>query len=746
MKEICSERNRRVICEKKDLIVGYFVAGYPDKESFFEVLREAKRAGVDIFEIGFPAADPVADGPVIREAMAQVEKEIVCSLDYWKQIREALDAPIWLMGYRADLLDTGKYLELAREKCFDGIVVPDIEETTGRELQEEMKEYGLDVVGMIGPNSRLSDSANCLSEFPIIYQMLYDGVTGIPVNNDKYKDILRLSRSMEDTYVFAGFGISTNERAKELIDSGFHGVIIGTAIVKMVKQSVKTMSDFVREMKNAIRDKRREYILAADLGTTAVKVSLVNGMNEVTAEKSREITTEYTDEGIEQDPLEWYREFCQSVRELLQEHPVEEDIAGISFSGQMQDLILIPRAGETQRQPKAILYSDARASVQAERILAEIGEEEISRVTGNHFDGSMPFAKLAWVREHRKEELETAEKIVFSSKDYVIYRLTGAFVTDVTTASTSGLMDIHKKEWAASWMAAEGLDVSLLPRLCYPSETAGELTETAAKECGLPAGIRVYAGIGDAGATTLASGLVRDGEYNINLGTSGWVAQVSNEISKEDGVFHLAYVTPDTYINVTPFYNAGNVHKWVSRMLTKDEEQENKYSYLNQVLEGSTPGSHGTLFLPYLNGERYPVSDSETRGAYIGITAETTKQDMARASLEGVAFSLKGGFVSEIESLSLIGGGARVPAWCQIFADTMDHEVKVFRNPDYMPTIAVAVTAQAEKNAGEVYGNFLTELDQSGECERFLPDPEAVKVMEAQYQRFQRVYPAVKQI
>lgn len=741
MKEIVARYNREVIEKNRKLVVGYFVAGYPDRETFFSVLREAEEKGIDIFEIGFPAKNPVNDGPVIREAMKKADPTIADDLSFWKKIRETLHSPIWLMGYREDLIVSGRYRTLAAAGCYDGLVIPDIEETEGRTLQDEMKAYQVDVIGFIGPRSLLIDSANCIARFPIIYQMLYSGVTGQAANTEDFRDIMTLGKNESNTHLFAGFGISTPERAGELLDSGFDGVIIGTAIVKKLNESREAMDDFIISLRKTADERSRGgVILAADIGTTAVKVTLVAPDSTILAETSREIRLYQENGQIEQDPDEWYRAFCASADEVLGKcgRPA---VSGISFSGQMQDVILL-RAGKCEG--RAILYSDARAGKEAETILGTFGADTMMHVTGNLCDGAIPFAKLLWMKEHEPERLARAEKVVFSAKDYIIYQLTGEAVTDDTTASTSGLMDIRDKQWMECWLRENGIPAEILPKLCYPAEKAGNVTAEAETRTGIPAGTPVFAGIGDAGAATLASGISGPGEYNINLGTSGWTAGVSGEVPENQGYFNLAFTEKDRYIRTVPFYNAGIVHKWVSGIAA--ENGENRYEAAAKLLAESVPGSHGVCFLPYLQGERYPVSDSAIRGGYYGISPETTKADLVRAALEGVAYSIRSGFedLDSIRTISLIGGGAKEKTWCQIFADTLNHDVIVFRNAEYMPTLAVAAIARTGLGEMRSLDEFVRMVRESEDCDIFRPDPEAVPVMQQGFLRFRKLYPALR--
>lgn len=490
-----------------------------------------------------------------------------------------------------------------------------------------------------------------------------------------------------------------------------------------------------------------KYIATFDIGTTAVKGVLVSVEGTAVFTKSINIETIFEEDFKEQSPLDWHKAFCEISKEYFAHGYSPEDIIGIVMSGQMQDLIPVDKNGINVGN--AILYSDGRAEKQAREIAEIVGIEEILKSTGNNFDGSMPFAKLLWLKQNRFNDYQNTYKVVISSKDYIILRLTGEYVTDVTTGATTGLMDIHKKCWNTDWVSTVGMDKNKLPLLLHADEQAGIVTEKASIETGYPVGTPVYAGTGDAGATTLASGIASDGEFNINIGTTGWVARVSSDVLLKEGVFNLAAMPKNLYINVVPFLNAGSVHKWISKTLAKDREENERYDYVGKLLEESMPGSHGLIFLPYLVGERFPVMDAKIRGGFVGITPETTKQDMARSCLEGVAFSIRQGIESiggKLHKISLIGGGAKVKVWCQIFADILDHEVLVYNDSEFLPSMAVAASVMVSQGIITDYHRFTDLLKQSENCIVYEPNPSAVEVLNKAYNTYCRIYPGFKNI
>ena len=476
------------------------------------------------------------------------------------------------------------------------------------------------------------------------------------------------------------------------------------------------------------------YIAAFDAGTTAVKGTLVNEAGEAALSRSVELSTLCHDGFQEQAPQDWWEAFCAISRQFTEAVP-PEDIQGIIMSGQMQDLI--PLDADLNPVCPAILYSDGRAEAQATALETSVGSDYFLHTTGNRCDGSLPLPKLMWLKENRPELYARTAHILISSKDYLIVRLTGVCAGDVTACATAGAMDIRRKRWDEKLLSAAGVDAKLFPTLYHPHQQVGAVLPEAAAACGYRAGTAVFAGIGDAGATTLASGIREPGQYNINLGTSGWVAAVSDDILlTEAGVFNLAAAAEGCYINVVPFLNAGNVHKWISGVLGHKDGAAD-YEAVSALLKNSVPGSHGVLFLPYLVGERFPVLDPEARGCFFGMTAETTAADMARACLEGVAFSLRQGLEQlpvPPASISLIGGGGREAVWCQILADVLDHDITVLRDTEFRAAQALAALARQKA------GSFA--LAEEGTV--YHPRSKYEALYTDQYARYQKLYPVLR--
>ncbi|MCH9274693.1 FGGY family carbohydrate kinase [Bifidobacterium amazonense] len=506
----------------------------------------------------------------------------------------------------------------------------------------------------------------------------------------------------------------------------------------------------------------RGYAATFDMGTTAVKGALVDDDGRIAASASDDLDLIVDGDAREQDPDQWWSAFRDVARAMLRDAAQSDPdfradlIRGIICSGQMQDVIALD--DDLRPVRNAILYSDGRAGEQAERLARAIavdhasagrrddglgddpadgcGSEEGARrflaVVGNRLEGCLPLPKLMWLCDREPDVFARTRHVLISSKDYAVARLTGACIGDVAACSTAGAMDIHTGRWDAGLCAAAGIDMTLLPELHRPQDVVGAVTADAAQATGFTAGTPVYAGIGDAGATTLASGVARPGQYNINLGTSGWIATVSPEpFVDKPGAANLAFGVADGFVNAVPFLNAGDVHRWAAGLFADGD-----YGRAHELVESSVPGANGVLCLPYLVGERFPVMNPAVRGVFVGMSPATTGGDMLRAALEGVAFSIRQGMESFDEpptSISLIGGGACETAWCRILADMLHHPVKVFANADILPAVALAALV-------------LDRPDLTGtvvETTVYEPDPVVSLTYDGLYPRFAALYPAV---
>lgn len=239
--------------EKSGLFVSFFVAGYPDSHRFLDIIEKSEKSGVDIFEIGFPSSNPYADGKIIKDAHIAVDRKICSDLNYWKKIRQSISKPIWVMAYKTDFIDTNIYLDFAKEGLADAFVLPDCTQEERKRLSVELSQYGVYVLGFANPEMSVSDWKDCFENFDHVYIQLYAGPTGMQVDSSQYHNVLEFALQYESVKSFAGFGIKTPNRVQSLIEEGFSGVVIGTAMVEKLNDSHEALYKFINEMKRVTK-------------------------------------------------------------------------------------------------------------------------------------------------------------------------------------------------------------------------------------------------------------------------------------------------------------------------------------------------------------------------------------------------------------------------------------------------------------------------------------------------------------
>ena len=256
MIEICSARNRAALDKRGHLLIGFLLAGYPAREDFLEALSLSVTAGVDIVEVGFPSLNPVNDGRILQDANRAADISILDDLAYWVRIRAAVDVPIWVMGYNEELLDVPRYRALAQAGVVDAFVLPALTSAQRIQLAMELQPYGCDVIGFVNPQTTPTEAETCFNNLPMVYMQLYVGQTGAKVEGDAFEPLLHAALLHSDVNLFAGFGIDTPERVAYLLQKGFTGTIVGTAMIKQQNKSVEALLAYIRSMKAGTNKER----------------------------------------------------------------------------------------------------------------------------------------------------------------------------------------------------------------------------------------------------------------------------------------------------------------------------------------------------------------------------------------------------------------------------------------------------------------------------------------------------------
>ena len=483
-----------------------------------------------------------------------------------------------------------------------------------------------------------------------------------------------------------------------------------------------------------------DLILAHDLGTTGNKASLFDTRGNLVDSAFVGYTTDYPRPGwAEQHPEDWWQAVCGSTREMLSDSGRQaSEIRVVSFSGEMMGCTPVDAAGRPLRS--SIIWADQRAEAQADALAGRVGRERVYQITGHRVSSNYTAAKVMWLRDHQPDLYAQTRKIL-QAKDYIAFKLTGAYATDYSDASGTNLFDLRARRWSQEIVQAIGLDPDLLPPALPSSSVIGTVTRRAAGETGLSQGTPVVIGGGDGACATVGAGVVTPSDAYNYIGSSSWISFVSREplYDPQQRTFTFAHLDPDYVFPTGTMQCAGGSYDWLERLLRGDAETK-LYEEMEALAVDVEPGALGLVFLPYLIGERSPHWNPHARAAFVGLTMAHGRAEMARAVLEGVAYNLRiilDAFRDQgapISALRLIGGGARSPLWRQILAD-------VFDLPVLRPKLLVEATALGAAVAGGVGVGLYPDYSVAADMVHVDPGEEPQPAVAA---RYHELYPLFK--
>ena len=476
-----------------------------------------------------------------------------------------------------------------------------------------------------------------------------------------------------------------------------------------------------------------------DLGTSAVKLLLMDGEGKIQKIVSREYPLYFPHPGwSEQKPEDWYEQVMDGMKELIAEAD-KSKVAGISFGGQMHGLVILDKEDQVIRP--AILWNDGRTYEECDYLNNVIGKEKLSEYTANISFTGFTAPKILWVKNKEPENFKKIVKIMLP-KDYIAYKLTGVNCTDVSDASGMLLMDVKNRRWSKEMCDICGISEEMLPKLYESYECVGTVKPEIARELGIPETVKVAAGAGDNAAAAVGTGTVGDGMCNISLGTSGTIFISSEKFGVDKNNALHAFAHADGHYHLMGcMLSAASCNKWWMDEIigTSDYGAEQK--------KIGVLGENHVYFLPYLMGERSPHNNPNARGTFIGMTMDTTRADMTQAVLEGVAFALRDSFEVakslgiKIERTKICGGGAKSPLWKKMIANILNLKVDVIESeegPGYGGAMLAAVGCGEYENVQAAAEKMIKVVDTID------PDMELVAKYEEKYQKFRQIYPAVK--
>ena len=447
----------------------------------------------------------------------------------------------------------------------------------------------------------------------------------------------------------------------------------------------------------------------------------------------------------EQRPDDWWQAAIRAIRGALAEaHLSGRDVQGIGLSGQMHGLVILDSGNNVIRP--ALIWCDQRSQPQVDSINRTVGSATVLSYTANPVLTGFTLPKLLWVRDNEPELYDRVRKMLLP-KDYVRYRLTGEFATEVSDASGTSLFDVVRREWSAPMVEALALDAAILPK-CYESvEVSGMISKSVAALTGLSAGTPVVGGGGDQAASAVGNGIVEPGLVSCTLGTSGVVFAHLEQVAYDPAgrVHTFCHAVPGKWHVMGVTQGAGLSLQWLRNQLAPGTE----YEALTTEAAKSPAGAHGLFWLPYLMGERTPHLDSTARGGWIGITAMHTRADLIRSVIEGVSYSQKDCLEiieqlgAMVNSVRVSGGGGKSAFWRQVIANVLQKPVVTLETQEGSAYGAALLAMVGTGAYGSVPEACRSVIRETGSV---MPRAMESNLYQKWYTTYSSIYPALRPI
>jgi xylulokinase len=446
------------------------------------------------------------------------------------------------------------------------------------------------------------------------------------------------------------------------------------------------------------------HVLAIDLGTSGPKVGLVTSAGAVLGADFEPIELLlFPNGGAEQDPAAWWEAICSATRRLIAKEITPPDrIEAVAVTSQWSGTVAVDSDGTPIGN--AIIWMDSRGAPYIRELIG--GPVRVEghdprklrqwvKLTGGapSRSGKDPLAHILYLRNEKPEIYRSAATFL-EPKDYINLLLTGSIAASYDSITLHWVTDNRAPDsvsYSEALLDLAGLDRAQLPPLQPATAILGPLVKEAATDLGLPAGLPVVMGTPDLHSAAIGSGATRDFAAHLYLGTSSWL--ISHVPFKKSDVIHsigsLPAAIPGRYLAANEQETAGKAIEWLADILYPTEsDRADVYVEMNRVAAAVPAGSHGVIFTPWLYGERTPVEDASLRGGYFNQSLDTGREEMIRATFEGVAYNARWllhyveKFVGErLDPLVLVGGGAQSDLWCQIHADVLGRRVHQAEDP-----------------------------------------------------------------
>jgi xylulokinase len=475
-----------------------------------------------------------------------------------------------------------------------------------------------------------------------------------------------------------------------------------------------------------------DYILAFDIGTSSTRCILIDRSGKLIESADKGYPMDTPRAGwAEQDPDKWWKAAVYAIKKVLAKSKINpKDITAIGLSGQMHGSVFLDKDGKVIRP--AILWCDQRTSSQCQRIYDIFGgEEEFIRLSYNKALNGFTAPKILWLAEVEPGNYKKLSQILLP-KDYVRFKLSGTYATDVSDASGTILLDIKKRNWSDEIISGLSIDRNLLPAVYESIQISSYVSKEASELTGLQQGTPIVGGAGDQAGGAVGSGIVYEGVISDYLGTSGVVfAHSDKPVYDPKGRLHsFCHAVEGSWHLMGVTLSAAGSYKWyydkfgVGSSNSSDNGKElSGFALLDKKAEKAPPGSNGLIFLPYLFGERTPYADPYARGVFFGISYLHDRTHFARSVLEGVAYSqldclnLMKDLGIASDKVVLFGGGAKSLLWRQIMSDIFDTRIvtlNIEEGPSYGAAILAGVGAGVYPSVRDAVKNIIAELSETG--------------------------------
>lgn len=481
--------------------------------------------------------------------------------------------------------------------------------------------------------------------------------------------------------------------------------------------------------------------LGLDFGTSSVKGVLIDAKQKIVATASAPLKVSRPQPGwSEQNPEDWWKACNTVVKTLGKMKPKAiAAVEGIGLSGQQHGATLLGKDGKALRP--CILWNDARSFRECEDI--EKAESRAREISGNIPLAGFTAPKLLWVKKHEPKIFAQVAKVLLP-KDYIRFRMTGDYASDMSDSSGTYWLDIAKRDWSDKLLAAGSMSIDQMPKLYEGTDATGRLTPAVAKSWGMPKRPVVAGGGGDNAAAACGIGAVTDNSALVSIGTSG-VLFVSNDTFRPNAgraVHAFCHAVPGTWHQMGVILSAAASLEWLATILGKPAPK------LTGALGNTLTGPSPALMLPYLSGERTPVADAQVRGLIMGLGHESDHKTLTHAALDAVAFAFRDSLEAlkdagtEVKRVTAVGGGSKSELWLKIIATVLGVPVDLPAAGDVGGAFGAARLGLIAATGAD----FRKVLTAPKTARTIKPEPKARDAYEAHYRRYASIYPAIKEI